>query len=528
MRLQAQKNQKLGVLTSAVAGVAATLLAGCNGKSFLDPSELGRGQNSDRLSVKIIDELSPGNENYDPRFPAAEDPRPEDLAVTVTDYTMGPGDVVDISVTDLTGQGVESVNTRQVTESGNIILPLLKQPVRAEGLTEPELAQAVADAYKNENIIQEAQVSATLRLKRSRTYSIRGAIASPGEYEITTNDFRLLNALVQARDVTQGQAAAIDYVFVIRKTKFDPGKEGTTAPAAAPTAPRPAGRDPLAPRSRGNTNGTPHAFKPAPMMQNNPAPAAPATADAPTAANAPATVPAAGETEGRFIIVDGKPVQVGAQPGTAAPANTGAAPAAQTTTGAGTVPPPGAGRGATGAGSGTTGRQGQGAFEFNAPDTEGETRVIRVDFDRLRNGEMRYNVVIRPQDMIIIPEPRVQTYYMGGHVGAPGAYQMIPGNKLTLMEAIISARMLDGVAIPERTDVIRRNGDQKTWVRVDLNKIFAGQQPDLYLKENDNVLVGTNPVAPFLAAFRNAFRVTYGFGFLYDRNFAAEHNNEGL
>jgi polysaccharide biosynthesis/export protein len=516
LRLQAQKNQKLGVLTSAVAGVAATLLAGCNAKSFLDPSELGRGQNSDRLSVKIIDELSPGNETYDPRFPAAEDPRPDDLAVTVTDYTMGPGDVVDIAVTDLTGQGIESVNTRQVTESGNIILPLLKQPVRAEGLTEPEVAQAVADAYKNENIIQEAQVSATLRLKRSRTYSILGAIETPGEFEIATNDFRLLNALTQARDVPAGQALGIDYIYIIRKTKFDPGK-GTATPASAPAA-RPAGRDPLAPRSQGDTKGMPHTFKPAPLMQNNPAPATPATADAPTAANAPATVPAAGETEGRFIIVDGKPVQVGAQPGAAAPAKTGATPAAQTTTGTGV--------GATGSGSGTTGAQG--SFAFNAPETEGETRAIRIPFDRLRNGDLKYNVVIRPQDMIIIPTPRVQTYYMGGHVGAPGAYQMIPGNKLTLMEAIISARMLDGVAIPERTDVIRRNGDQKTWVRVDLNKIFAGQQPDLYLKENDNVLVGTNPVAPFLAAFRNAFRVTYGFGFLYDRNFAAEQNNQGL
>ena len=26
--------------------------------------------------------------------------------------------------------------------------------------------------------------------------------------------------------------------------------------------------------------------------------------------------------------------------------------------------------------------------------------------------------------------------------------------------------------------------------------------------------------APFLAAFRGAFRMTYGLGFLYDRNFA--------
>jgi polysaccharide biosynthesis/export protein len=401
LRLSAQKSRKLGVLTSAVAGVAATLLGGCNGKGFLDPSELGRGANHDRLSVKIIDQLNPGSEDYDPRFPAAEEPRPDDLVSTITDYTMGPGDVVDVAVTDLTGQGVESVNTRQVTESGNIILPLLKQPVKAEGLTEPELAQAVADAYKNENIIQEAQVSTTLRLKRSRTYSVRGAIASPGEYEIATNDFRLLNALVQARDVSQGQAAAIDYIFVVRKTKFDPGN-ATTAPAAPAPAARPGGRDPLAPRSSSDAKGiSPHHTERVALMQNNPAPA-----ENPTAANAPATVPAAGETEGRFIIVDGKPVQVGAQPARQgqAPANAGAgttsaAQAPRTQTPRPQAPTAGTGTTRRAAGAGTTG--GQSGFEFNAPQTEGETRVIRIPFDRLRNGEMRYNVVIRPQDMII-------------------------------------------------------------------------------------------------------------------------------
>ncbi len=510
------KARKLGALSAAAAMGAAALLAGCNAKGFLDPSELSRGGRHERRSVKILNQIEPGAADYDPRFPAAEAPTAEDLQQTISDYTMGPGDVVDVAVTDLTGTGVESVNTRQVTESGNIILPLLKQPVRAEGLTEPELALAVTEAYRVEDIIQEAQVSTTLRVKRARTYFIRGAIAQPGEYEIATNDFRLLNALVQARDISAGQSAGVDSIFVIRKTKFDPSNTGnagagTTTPAAPARTPA---RDPLAPQSKGSPAG--REVMPVALMQNNPA------ADAPTAANAAATVPTAGETEGRFIIVDGKPVQVGAQPRTAAAAAqpTGAnananANAAQQ-------------RGAVSGASRSTGAASSGGFAFNAPESDGETRVIRIPFDQLRNGELQYNIVIRPQDMVIIPEPQVQTYYMGGHVAATGAYQMIPGNKLTLMEAVIAARMLDGIAIPSRTDVIRRVGDENVFVRVDLEKIFAGQQPDLYLKENDKVIVGTNAVAPFLAAFRNAFRVTYGFGFLYDRNFAAEENNRGI
>jgi hypothetical protein len=81
--------------------------------------------------------------------------------------------------------------------------------------------------------------------------------------------------------------------------------------------------------------------------------------------------------------------------------------------------------------------------------------------------------------------------------------------------------MLDGVAIPQRTELIRRIGpSREAFVLVRLNEVFAGYQPDIFLKPNDVVMVGTNILAPFIAAVRGGFRITYGFGFLYDRNFS--------
>ena len=62
--------------------------------------------------------------------------------------------------------------------------------------------------------------------------------------------------------------------------------------------------------------------------------------------------------------------------------------------------------------------------------------------------------------------------------------------------------------------------DREVFVRVNLERIFSGEQPDLYLQPDDQIMVGTNALAPFLSALRGAFRITYGFGFLYDRNFA--------
>jgi hypothetical protein len=164
-------------------------------------------------------------------------------------------------------------------------------------------------------------------------------------------------------------------------------------------------------------------------------------------------------------------------------------------------------------------------FEFNAPREPDEVRVIRVPVEPLKRGELKYNIVIRPGDLIVVPNVTVGEYYMGGHVNSPGVYSL-SGRKITLKNAVVSARGLDALAIPARTDVIRRvSPNEEIFVRVDLEKIFAGQMPDLYLKPDDQVMVGTNAIAPFLAAFRNAFRLTYGFGFIYDKNFADENDD---
>jgi protein involved in polysaccharide export with SLBB domain len=168
----------------------------------------------------------------------------------------------------------------------------------------------------------------------------------------------------------------------------------------------------------------------------------------------------------------------------------------------------------------TSSDSGSPVFQFDDIEPPSDVRIIRVPIDRLRQyGELKYNIVIRPGDMIIVPDPQQGVYYMGGHITRIGVYGL-SGTKVTLKDAWISAGGADDFAIPGRTEIIRRIGaDQEVFVRVDLGKIWCGEQPDIYLKPNDIVEVGTDFIAPFLAAGRNSFRFTYGFGFLYDRNF---------
>ena len=211
------------------------------------------------------------------------------------------------------------------------------------------------------------------------------------------------------------------------------------------------------------------------------------------------------DQEGRYVIIDGKPVMVD-RTGTPAVATT-----MENSSMASTLPAQ------------------EPAILNSTPRWNRPTNASsRCPVNELRRGELKYNIVVRPGDYIYIPQPSIGEYYMGGHILRTGVYSLT-ARKITLKEAFISAGMLDPVAIPARTQIIRRIDDSREiFAVVDIEKIFAGTEPDLILRPDDQVIVGTNIIAPFLAALRNGFRITYGFGFLYDRNYYTGNNNNGL
>ena len=147
-------------------------------------------------------------------------------------------------------------------------------------------------------------------------------------------------------------------------------------------------------------------------------------------------------------------------------------------------------------------------------------RVIRVPADALIEGDARYNLVVRPGDVISVPPPETGNVYIGGQVNRPGVYQLPAVGRLTLQRAMTAAGGLGGIAIPERVDLTRMVGpDRQATIMLDLRAIAEGTQPDVFLKPDDHINVGTNFWALPLAVVRNGFRASYGFGFLLDRNF---------
>jgi protein involved in polysaccharide export with SLBB domain len=154
-----------------------------------------------------------------------------------------------------------------------------------------------------------------------------------------------------------------------------------------------------------------------------------------------------------------------------------------------------------------------------------QTRVIRIPVDKLLAGIPQYNIIIKPGDSIHVPIDIVGDFYIDGNVNFRGAISL-SGRPMTLKMAIAAAGGLGPLAWPKRCEVVRRIGKDESgrWreeiVMVDLDKIARGEQPDFFIKPNDLIRVGTHSTARWRAVLRNAFRATYGFGFIYDRNFA--------
>lgn len=504
--------------TVAALCVCLLILSGCGAKSFFDQSELSRNEGG-RLVVPILTSIDPIDE-AETEFLGSQEVKPEDLKVVASDYVIGRNDLITVSVFDLVNGGIESVRTSRVSETGMLTLPGMPDPIKAAGLTEADLQKSIVEAYRASGILQKAQVSVQVVEQRQRTFNITGAVARPGQYVILDTDFRLINAIIQAG----GETYPSDYLYVIRKASAEkpstqPATQPEKGPTTAPTV------DPLAPTSDAGQ------VRPIFAVEE---PSKTATSATPPK---PATTAPAPPDERRFIFLDGKPVLTDPRTGEAV-----AQPAVDMPRGV-TTPPANGGTSNGVPAIGGTSTEGpaiggtttppapdvvitQPAFEFGSSLGQEEQRVIRVPYKELRNGDLRYNIVVRPNDIIIIPLPTQGFYYMGGHFQAPGVFNLT-GQHITLKQAVISARMLDGYAIPKKTDVIRRIGaDREVFVRVDLARIFEGRQPDVFLKANDVVQVGTDWYPPFLAALRGAFRLTYGFGFLYDRNYAPEQQQQ--
>ena len=148
------------------------------------------------------------------------------------------------------------------------------------------------------------------------------------------------------------------------------------------------------------------------------------------------------------------------------------------------------------------------------------TKVIEINYLTLVQGEPSLNIVIRPGDAIYCDSGEIGVVYIDGEISRPGVYNLPTSGRLTLSRLVAAAGGVSELAIPERCDLIRRLGsDKEACVRVSLAAIRNRGEPDIFLKPDDHLIVGTNFWALPLARFRRDLSFPNSVGFQLDRNF---------
>lgn len=477
----------LVVLGAALAG----MLGGCHWDSYLDPSVVGRWERTPN-KAPILTHLAP-IEGEEPAQVEITNIRPEDLLPEPEIYRIAQGDSLQLIIWDLIDVGRPEAFPRVVDNQGMIEIPQLGR-VPVLGLTEPEATTAIARRLAEEGIVSEPLVSVNVEGRRAQTFNMLGAVPAPGPYLIPSSEYRILEALAAGG----GFPEFVKEVYVIRQVPLVGGDAGGVGVPG--DEPEDTGEDLL--NIIDDLGGT------APSVRSNGTDGAVSLVQ-----------PADDAREPAIDLIQPDPGTETERPG-AADRRRGR-PLIDVPDRARWVYLPQRGwvrRVVSGSAPGRDFRD-----EAEAMDARGDLitqRVIRVPVQPLLAGDARYNIVVRPGDLIRVPSAEQGNVYIGGQVARPGVYTLPVIGKLTLTRAITAAGGLNGLAIPERVDLTRIVGDDlQATIMLDLRAIEEGTQPDIYLRSDDRINIGTTFWATPLAVIRNGFRFSYGFGFLLDRNF---------
>lgn len=523
-------------ISAAVFAASAGVLGGCESDSFLDPSVVGRWEHTPTV-VPILERIDV-IERDTGEFVDVTPVMPEDLQPEATEYRAGPGDGLVILILDFFEGGASGRFEQFIDQRGFVTIPQVGE-VYVNKMSRLEMQQAIAAAVKAAGILEDPLVEVQIPGARQATFSIFGIVDRVGRYVVPGPDYRLLEALTDAG----GISPSIEKVYVIRQVALS--EEGPSEP---PT-PRRTGRAAQAPaRTPAETEGkslidlieeltAPEERSPSPPSR--PVPQAPnsgpkaepnlesildSAAEEVPPANPAAQAKSPGASPAFFRRQDEPPIDL---------------------VDTNSVPPPAAPAASPAGGVGGRGHwvflNGEWVQVIRSPKAKREglpesddplksapragevvsQRIIEVPVAPLIQGVAQYNLVIRTGDTISVPGPKQGFIYLTGPgVLRPGVYQLPFTGKLTLQRLIASAGGLGPIAIPERVDLTRMIGnDRQATIRLNYRAIVEGTQPDLFLKPDDLINVGTNFWATPLAVLRGGLRASYGFGFLLDRNF---------
>ena len=482
----------------SVLAVLAMILtsAGCEVNSFFDPSRTGRFTFTPTTMPILtrIDAIEPGDDLWGQTTSV----EPADLVPSDLSYRIVPGDMLQIEIYELYQRGEFFPFARRVDQSGNVSVPEIGL-IRAAGMTAQQFKdELAADLAKSGVGPVNPTVSVDLQEGGAFTYTIHGHIGQAGRFTLQDPNLRLIDALAMAG----GPPLSTTWVYVIRQVHLSdellPHYERERKPDSSPRQSQQRSGSSSKPGADkavdieslidqlNNNRTTPGAWMPQdePIVDIDdvmtPQAQSPQGIDVDDLNGSKVELP---KSDNAFIYVPERKEWVRVKSNSSEVAE-----AVQ-------------------------------AKGVSTPDLVLE-RVIKIPYQKLTHGDNSYNIVVRPSDQIYIGGPPVGIVYIDGEILRPGVYNLPTTNELTLSRLIAAAGGLASLAIPERVDLVREVGEHReATIRLNLAAIRRRTEPDIYLKPNDHIIIGTNFLAYPLAILRNGLRANYGFAFLLDRNF---------
>jgi polysaccharide biosynthesis/export protein len=144
-----------------------------------------------------------------PAASAASTPATQTQSIAPSDYAIGAGDVLTITIADAD----DFSGKYRVSDDGAIIIPGLKSPIQAAGHSAAEVSAAITKALVQADLIRDPMVHVFVEEYQSRNITVLGAVQKPSVYPLSRS-MTVLEVLSLAGGPTIN---AGDTLTVIRK-----------------------------------------------------------------------------------------------------------------------------------------------------------------------------------------------------------------------------------------------------------------------------------------------------------------------
>jgi polysaccharide export outer membrane protein len=147
------------------------------------------------------------------------------------EYVIGSGDVISIEVFDVK----ELSRDVRVSQTGTIGIPLIPVRLHVAGLTEIQAEQKIAEVLEANGLVTHAEVSVTVRERKSKPITIVGAVAHPLVYQ-ADRQVTLLEVLAEAGGLSNDAGDEVIVTRPVPVMSFDDSEPPAIGPEDAPPA----------------------------------------------------------------------------------------------------------------------------------------------------------------------------------------------------------------------------------------------------------------------------------------------------